>query len=78
MIDFRKWDLKYELMILLFNICTDGVVVEEGAEWINGGPRNLLYDIATELGVLSPLRPDNQWGLYLQVWYLDNLLILDQ
>nr|XP_045595354.1 peroxisomal N(1)-acetyl-spermine/spermidine oxidase-like isoform X1 [Procambarus clarkii] len=39
----------------------DGVLVEEGAEWIHGGQDNPLYKLASTLNALSPVLPDNAW-----------------
>lgn len=39
----------------------DGVLVEDGAEWIHGGRRNPLYRLARNLRAVSPTLPDDAW-----------------
>ncbi|CAL4156045.1 unnamed protein product [Meganyctiphanes norvegica] len=39
----------------------DGVLVEAGAEWIHGGPRNPVYKIADSLVALGENVPDEQY-----------------
>nr|XP_053635527.1 spermine oxidase-like isoform X3 [Cherax quadricarinatus] len=39
----------------------DGVLVEEGAEWIHGGTRNPVNRLAASLQALDPILPDDAW-----------------
>ncbi|XP_042240426.1 peroxisomal N(1)-acetyl-spermine/spermidine oxidase-like isoform X2 [Homarus americanus] len=39
----------------------DGVLVEEGAEWIHGGEQNSLYRLATKLDAVDTNLPDDAW-----------------
>lgn len=41
---------------------TDGILTEDGAEWIHGGRGNRLYDLARRLGALADRVPDSAYG----------------
>lgn len=51
------------LTLYCLSLCwADGVLVEDGAEWIHGGKRNPLYRLARNMRALSPKLPEDAWG----------------
>ena len=52
---------------MLFSFKLGDILIEEGAQWIHGGPQNPINRIADKLNMLTNEVDENLWGnLYLK------------